>query len=162
MSEQPLADRFVLGFVGTPGRRTFFIEIDDSGRTQWYLVEKAQVAAFAAEGAALLADLGLAGSGDDIDLGEVREPADVEFRVGQITMIVNTARDRVDVTLESVEADHPAAVHAISGAQLDAAVRVARDAVAKGRAACPLCGLAMDPEGHACPTSNGDLRNYQP
>lgn len=162
MTERPLAARFVLGFIGRPGRRTFLIEVDDAGRTLWYLLEKVQVAAFAEEGAALLEELGLTGAGDGIDLGEVDEPEEIEFRVGQITMIVNPARDRVDVTLESGETDHPPAEHSISGAQLDAAVRAAREAVARGRPSCPMCGLAMDPEGHACPSTNGDLRNHQP
>jgi uncharacterized repeat protein (TIGR03847 family) len=162
VSGRPLASRFVLGYVGIPGKRTFLIEVDDAGGRVWYLLEKGQVAVFADEAGALLEQLGLLGSGRAIDPGEVNEPGRVEFRVGQITIEVDQERARIDVTLLPVEPGDPPVMHTISPPQLDAAVRVAQSAVAQGRPKCPRCGLAMDPEGHNCPTTNGDLRHHQP
>lgn len=162
MSDRPFATRFAPGFVGTPGNRTFLIEVDDVGGRVWYVLEKAQVAAFAEQAANLLDELELSGSGEEIDLGAVSEPTAVAFRIGQIVIEIGRTARRIDLTLIPVDPDDPSASHTISAAQLDAAVRAARLAIPQGRRKCPRCGLAMDPEGHACPVMNGDLRHHRP
>ena len=50
----------------------------------------------------------------------------------------------------------------VTPAQLDAAARHGAAAVRAGRPRCPRCGLAMEPEGHHCPATNGDLRDHRP
>ena len=42
----------------------------------------------------------------------------------------------------------------LTRAQVAAFVEIARELVAAGRPPCYLCGLPMDPTGHACPGSN--------
>jgi uncharacterized repeat protein (TIGR03847 family) len=162
MTDRAFAEHFVPGFVGVPGRRTFFIQVDDAEGRHWYLLEKAQVAAFAEYGAELLEELGLTGVGGHLELGEVVEPEDLEFRVGQMSIAVRETELSVEITLVPVEEESESAMHAITAAQLDAAVRTAKSAVARGRPICPRCDLAMDPDGHVCPTTNGDLRNHRP
>ena len=162
MSDHAPAVRFVPGFVGVPGDRTFLLEIDDTGGRVWYLLEKVQVAAFAEQCALLLADLGLSGAGKDIDPGPLSEPDDIEFRVGRIGIDYHEERDLIEITLEPSAEDAMAVVHAVTPAQLDAAVRLGAAAVASGRPKCPRCGLAIDPDGHVCPTTNGDLRDHRP
>ena len=34
-----------------------------------------------------------------------------------------------------------------------------RKVVRAGRPVCPLCGRPMDPDGHACPKTNGHLKH---
>jgi hypothetical protein len=46
--------------------------------------------------------------------------------------------------------------------QLYAMAIHAREAVVAGRPQCPRCALPLDPEGHVCPASNGDLRRHRP
>lgn len=162
MSDRQPAERFVPGFVGVPGERTFLLEVDDAGGRTWYLIEKAQVAQFADQSAALLQEAGLVGAGTSLDPGPVHEPERIEFRVGQIEILFVEEQGRIDVVLIPVEQDAPPVVHTISPAQLDAVVRLGRIAVAGGRPKCPKCELAMDPDGHVCPTTNGDLRHHRP
>jgi uncharacterized repeat protein (TIGR03847 family) len=47
----------------------------------------------------------------------------------------------------------------VDPAGLDSMARRAVEVVAAGRPSCPWCGLPKDPEGHVCPSSNGDLRS---
>jgi uncharacterized repeat protein (TIGR03847 family) len=162
VSERQAAARFVPGFVGVPGQRTFLLEVDDAGDRVWYLLEKGQVAQLADQSAELLRAAGLSGAGADLEPGPVHEPDRVQFRIGQIEIVLVENQDLVDVILVPVAEDDAPAIHTISPAQLDAAVRLARIAVAGGRPTCDKCGLAMDPEGHVCPTTNGDLRHHRP
>lgn len=162
MSDRHLAARFVPGFIGVPGERTFLLEVDDAAGRVWYLLEKAQVAQLAEQSAELLEKAGLSGAGASLDPGPVHEPEQIEFRIGQIEIVFVEEGGQIDVILAPVPPDTPPVVHSISPAQLDAAVRIGRMAVSGGRPKCNKCGLAMDPEGHVCPTTNGDLRHHRP
>ena len=154
--------RFVPGFVGVPGERTFLLEVDEAGERSWYLLEKGQVAQLADQSAQLLRAAGLNGSGADLEPGPLHEPDQVAFRIGQIEIILAEDDGHIDIVLVPVDEDLAPVTHRISPAQLDAAVRLGRIAVAGGRPKCDKCGLAIDPEGHVCPTTNGDLRHHRP
>ncbi len=162
MSESDDLARFVPGFVGVPGQRTFLLEVETGGHTSWYLLEKAQVTALAEESARLLARFGFTGSGAHIELGQVAEPRAVTFRIGSIRLAYDEPAGRIEVELTPTEDDAGTFSFFLSPAQLDAAVRTARTAIAAGRPKCPRCDLAIDPEGHVCPTTNGDLRHHRP
>jgi uncharacterized repeat protein (TIGR03847 family) len=156
--------RFVPGFTGSPGNRRFFFEVETEpgGPSYWYLAEKTQVADFAAQSALLLAEMGFTGAGAQLDLAPLREPTAVAFRVAEMTIEYRESAGLVVVTLGPGDESEPDAVHAITPAQLDAAVQIGTNAVRAGRPPCPRCGLAMDPTGHVCPTTNGDLRGHRP
>jgi len=161
MSDPTPARRFAAGAIGVPGERAFYLEVDSDQDRTWYAVEKAQVAALGAEGTQLLAELGFAGAGAELVIDEVSEPTDVAFRVGEIMLIYSEESGLVTITLRGGE-EMDVAVWAVTPAQLDALAAQGLRAVASGRTACPRCGLAMDPEGHVCPTTNGDLRGHRP
>ncbi len=154
-------ERFVAGAIGPPGERTFYLEVDTDDSHDWYLVEKAQVAALAEEGSRLLADLGFTGTGAGIELGDISEPSRVAFRVGELALVYAEGSEFVTITARGAT-DDEVATWAVTPAQLDAVVTAARRAVAAGRPKCPRCGLAMDRDGHVCPTTNGDLRGHRP
>jgi len=155
--------RFVPGFVGTPGQRTFYFEVEAvPGRAVWYVAEKTQVAAFAAESLVLLAELGFIGAGAHLDVTPMRTPETEGFRIGELGLEYVEADRVVLVRLAPVNKPAEGDVHAVTPAQLDAAARIAVTAVEAGRPSCRRCGLAMDPEGHICPTTNGDLRGHRP
>jgi uncharacterized repeat protein (TIGR03847 family) len=164
MSREAPVARFVPGFVGVPGDRTFYfeVEIGPHGQTAWYLAEKTQVAAFAAQAALLLAELGFTGAGANLDVEPLRAPASVAFRVAELTIAYLEEPGLIEIGFGPVEDEAAPVAHSVTPAQLDAAVRIGVTAVDAGRPACPKCGLAMDPDGHVCPTTNGDLRGHRP
>ncbi len=155
------ADRFVAGAVGEPGDRTFLIEVEAEGRSYWYLLEKQQVAVLAQRVIELLREAGH----DTSSAHRVRlsDPGDVAFRVGEIRMAYAAIPATVTITLlpggddedlDGVEFDATAE-------QLYAMAVHAQEAVLAGRPPCPRCALPMDPDGHVCPASNGDLRRHR-
>jgi uncharacterized repeat protein (TIGR03847 family) len=162
MTEPRLVDSFIPGFIGEPGYRTFYLQVDAEGSRSWYLVEKGQVAALAVDAGRILVEHELEEAGDDFEVGELAEPDVVAFRVSERELAYGAEPDSVAVTLVPTDAGAVSVTHVMSTAQLRAAARVAAVAVMSGRPRCPRCGLAMDPDGHPCPLTNGDLRGHRP
>ena len=155
-------DRFAGGAIGQPGDRVFLLEVVVDGVATAYVLEKIQVAALAEQAQIQLRESGLLGSGSSLDPGGVHADTDVAFRVGGLHLAFDDTLGSVTVVIHSTEeADAPVECE-LTHAQLDAFAREALIAVAAGRPACPRCGLAMDPDGHNCPRSNGDLRGHRP
>jgi uncharacterized repeat protein (TIGR03847 family) len=143
--------RFVAGAHGPPGRRTFYLEADG----EWFVLEKQQVAALAARSLELARQLGVPEGKPGPQLGEPGDPA---FRVAEIGIGIED--DEAVIVLSPNEAsDEEPVAFTVAAAQLEPMARRALAVVAAGRPACRFCGLPMDPEGHACPASNGDLRH---
>lgn len=155
MSEAARALR--VGAVGPPGRRVFYLEVDTAAGTHRYLVEKEQVAALAAAAGRLLADAGFDGPAP-LDEARLTEPAAAEWRVAEMTL--TPVGDAAELGLRSAGGE-PELTYLIPLPQLAAAAMRSLEIVAAGRTPCPRCGLAVDPEGHICPASNGDLRRHQ-
>ena len=161
------ADRFVAGAVGEPGQRTFLIEVEGSGPPRWFVLEKQQVAALAERVLELLRSSGFESEG--IPGLALREPDVVDFRVGEIRMAYASSEELITVTLiavsdddEEESADDDGVEFDVTADQLHAMALHAREAVLAGRPQCPRCALPMDPDGHVCPASNGDLRRHRP
>jgi uncharacterized repeat protein (TIGR03847 family) len=145
---------FVAGAVGPPGRRVFLLEVDAGPELEWYLVEKEQVAALAA---AAVEYLTAEATGPRTPGPELSDPGDPVFRVGRIGL--GEAGDLIAVELHPLSDDRSEPVafrveRTLLGSMADRALLV----VAAGRPPCPMCGLPRDPDGHTCPSSNGDLR----
>jgi uncharacterized repeat protein (TIGR03847 family) len=143
--------RFVAGAQGPPGRRTFYLEADG----EWFLLEKQQVAALAARSLELARQLGVPEGEPGPALGEPGEPA---FRVAEIGIGLEEETAVIVLSPEESSDAEPVAF-TVDGGQLEAMARRALAVVAAGRPACRFCGFPLDPEGHACPASNGDLRH---
>ena len=156
------ADRFAGGAIGEPGERVFMLEIEADGETVAYVIEKLQVAALAEEAKRMLRERGLIGSGLAVDPGGVHEDSAIAFRVGGLELALDDDEDTVRLVVHSTDDADPSHEYEVTLVQLDAFAREALQVVEAGRPECPRCGLAMDPEGHACPRSNGDLRNHRP
>jgi uncharacterized repeat protein (TIGR03847 family) len=155
-------ERFAAGAIGKPGDREFRLEVDTDGRVTAYLIEKLQVQALAEEAQNLLREQGKVGTGLSIDPGTVDPETPIAFRVGGLEMAVAEEADTATIVIHSTEEDDRPAVCELTLDQLDAFAREALLVVAAGRPACPRCGLAMDPDAHNCPRSNGDLRGHRP
>ena len=159
---QPASD-FSVGYVGEPGQRAFFFQIVDDDTTYSYLLEKGQVAAFAEYAQRLLDAIGFSESGAVLQPPPpLREPDEIDFRIDTMQLRYDEDAGLIALTLGPAQSDEPAVVHRLTPAQLDAAARSGGESVGQGRPKCPKCSLAMDPDGHVCPTSNGDLRHHRP
>jgi uncharacterized repeat protein (TIGR03847 family) len=140
------------GAVGPPGKRTFFLEIDGEMGREWFLLEKEQISALAAHGLELLGREPGPAPGPAVVSPPAGEPA---FRVGEIGL--GTEEGAVVVLLSPDGEGEPVAFTA-DAESFATMARRALAVVAAGRPRCRLCGRPLDPEGHACPGGNGDLR----
>lgn len=174
--------RFVVGTVGMPGERTFFLQVRQDGQVTSVALEKAQVSALAERVDQLLDEV----SSSHALEGEIpgtapaalhdSAPLDVpiveEFRVGAMALGWDEASRRVVVEAHAVtdegavipdiaddEADGPDTLRVwLAPARARAFAERARQVVAAGRPPCPFCSQPLDPRGHICPRSNGYRR----
>lgn len=154
-------ERFAGGALGKPGSRVFLLEVSVDGAAVAYLIEKLQVKALALEAQELLRERGMLGAGLSVEPGGVHGETPVAFRIGGLQLALEDDSDSATIIIHSSE-DDESVEYELTLAQLDAFARESASVVAAGRSACPRCGLAMDPAGHNCPRSNGDLREHRP
>lgn len=155
-------ERFAGGAIGEPGARVFLLEVVADGEAASYVIEKLQVAALAEEAQRLLRERGMIGAGLTLDPGSVHAETPVAFRVGGLQLSLDVGSDTATLVIYSTDDVDPPVEYQLSLSQIDAFARESLAVVAGGRPACPRCNLAMDPEGHACPRTNGDLRGHRP
>jgi uncharacterized repeat protein (TIGR03847 family) len=165
-------DRCVVGTVGEPGQRTFFLQARSGTRLTSVVLEKTQVAALVDRLEGLLDDLAgrsaAAGEASGVDdLAPLEVPLEEEFRVGSMSLSVQPATGEVELVATAMTAGDDEAEEApedtadvlvvrLGGVEaVRSFVRRARAVVAAGRPPCPLCGQPLDPAGHVCPRQNG-------
>lgn len=165
-------DRLVIGTVGRPGSRTFYLQARTGTRLLSVALEKEQSAALVEKIDELLDEL-MATEGNRysvpdqapvelVDTEALDQPVEEQFRVGimglgwdpstaQLVIEAVPAQPVDPQTLEPVgpEPEEALVVRIPVGAARAFAQRT-RDVVAAGRPLCPLCGAPMDPEGHVC------------
>ena len=154
-------DRFLVGAIGSPGKRTFYLFIETAGGGAWFKCEKGQAAALGEQGLELLSNLGWDLDEETVeamvslfdDLPPPPGTEDVRLRVMSIAMRIDS-RDHMTVMLEGDD-DDTRVVFTITAEQLRAAGLLALKAVHAGRPRCPDCLLPEDPGGHDCPSGNG-------
>lgn len=171
-------ERFVVGTVGEPGERSFFLQARTGNRLTSVLVEKTQVIAIAERLEILLRELRRVDPAVvierlPVDDQPLEAPIMEEFRVGLVSLSWLSDRERVCVELQAVNESAPESEEiftdddsnapdllrvVLTPAQTDAFVKRAAVVVNAGRPACPFCGLALDPQGHVCPRANGYRR----
>lgn len=147
-------DHFVAGATGEPGSRTFFVEVASEAGLEWFLLEKQQVAALAERSIAALRGAGVPLPGPGPELGVPEEPV---FRIGEIG--IGIEGDEATILLAPTEEDVDGVVFSVTLNVLGAMAVKAAEVVGAGRPPCRFCGLPLDPSGHTCPGSNGDLRH---
>jgi len=170
--DQP--DRCVVGTVGDPGQRTFYLQARTGDVLTSVVLEKTQVAALADRMEELLdsvvrrtggqASVPAATPTTVDDLGPLDIPLEEEFRVGTLAMAWLGEEERLEVIATAVPVDPEQQTPedeldvltvALTGAQARAFVSRARAVVSAGRPPCPLCSQPLDPAGHVCPRQNG-------
>ncbi|MDT0203573.1 DUF3090 family protein [Nocardioides sp. AE5] len=178
-------DRFVVGTIGEPGARTFFLQARQGARMVSVSLEKQQVAVLAERMDNLLDELmvdeatrALIPAVAPLDLEDSRpldQPIEEEFRAGTMTLSWESSDERVVVevfpfneaaiiTPDQVEEEftepEPEEVFLvrITAAHARAFVQRAGAVVEAGRPSCPFCGGPIDPDGHLCVRANGFRR----
>jgi len=165
--------RVTAASVGEPGQRVFYLQARKDDVLVSMLVEKQQVALLAMHIDQLLERIGETDEGgapdpDDLDL---EEPLMPEFRIGAIGLAYEEDRDLVvlqcdeyvpepdeDEPEEIIPPDQPDPGRVRLWATREQMFGLARRGereVSSGRPICPMCGEAMDPDGHFCVRSNG-------
>ncbi|MDQ6714685.1 MAG: DUF3090 domain-containing protein [Actinomycetota bacterium] len=179
-------DRFVVGTVGPPGQRTFFLQASGGRRLVSVSCEKEQVSVLAERVNDLLEEFASPEPEPEAvaieDTAPLSTPIEDEFRVATLSLAWDP--DRSVVVIEAFDADLPESDAADEGEQtaaptdplldplaLRASVRVVLDPgsarafarralalISAGRPPCPFCGGPLDPTGHVCPRANGYKR----
>ena len=166
-------ERFLVGTVGRPGEREFYLQAVDGKRVVSVACEKQQVAILADKLGSLVGEVVRRFDATEpiVDPTEptLQTPVDPEFRVGTMGLAWDGEDKQIVVELlaltdaevneDSVLDDStegPDAVRVFLS--LDEAMSFAAQAervVSAGRPPCPLCANPLDPEGHICPRLNG-------
>ena len=122
------ADRFLIGTVGPPGQRAFYLFVQTQQERAWFLFEKTQAAVLGEQGLDLISNMGWDDGApvDDLveqgaDLPAPILDADVLFRVTSIAMRIE-GNERMTLLLEG-QADDERATFAITPRQLRAGAR---------------------------------------
>ncbi len=186
LTEYDPPDRFVVGTVGPPGQRIFFLQARAGARLTSVSIEKLQVNVLADKVNDLLDQVG-APDGEALaivvgpaDTAALDTPIEDEFRVNTLALMWDSERERVVIECHDRDPDPeeregagaaqdgpagdvpvtpPESLRVVlTGAQARAFARRALEVVSAGRPPCPFCGGPLEPEGHICPRANGYRR----
>lgn len=152
-------DDFLPGATGEPGSRVFFLQARDGHRVASLRCEKEQVIALAQFLMRLVGE-----DGEVEPLGQLIEPVDEAFVVGNLLVSAEEADGSVVVVAEELVIEDPDGVleqpepremrvRMTAAAARGFAQRAGR-LMAGSRPICELCGRPMNPDGHACPRLN--------
>ena len=175
--------RCVIGTVGLPGERQFFLQVNSLQGTTCVSVEKSQAMALSERLRLMIRELrrNQLASFDELNIIAERDdtplefPITEDFRVGvigiswdqDIQRILIEAQSIGDESLTELLDEDEALLIEDAPDLLSFKLRIHQarsfcdrtDAVvAAGRQPCPFCGLPIDPVGHLCPRANGYRR----
>ena len=178
-------ERFVVGTVGEPGARTFFLQAREDSRLVSVALEKQQVAALSERIDELLDEIMAADASESLipavapvgleDSDPLEQPIQEEFRAGTMTLSWDpsdervvievfpfteaavVAPDQVDQDFEEPDPEEVFLVRIPAGLAR-AFVKRAAQVLDAGRPGCPFCGHPIDPDGHLCVRANGFRR----
>jgi uncharacterized repeat protein (TIGR03847 family) len=163
-------DRVVVGTVGQPGARTFYLQARAGVRIATVALEKEQSVLLAEKIDEILDEL-MAAEGNPssvpaetplelVDNDPLEQPVDAEFRTGAMSLgwdpstaqVVIEAFPLVDADEQDPRAEPTEMlVVRIPVGTARAFAQRTLEIVGAGRPICPLCGTPMDPDGHTCP-----------
>lgn len=170
-------DRVVIGTVGLPGARTFYLQVRTGAQLVTVAVEKEQSALLTEKIEEILNEL-MAADGNPysvpsstpielVDNEPLEQPIELQFRTGvmslgwdpsTVQMVIEAyplvlVDDDADLTTEQeLDALEPAEMLRVRmpvGTARAFAKRT-REIVGAGRPLCPLCGMPIDANGHTC------------
>lgn len=173
--DYPAPTRFVLGTIGMPGSREFYLQAAgpaSPGGTHLVTtvkLEKQQAAALAERVDEVV---------ESVAAGSAPPPSDTEplelgfvgsaFQVGTMSIRWDTETERIVLEFFDINDDDdespdvptvdPRMRVALTPSQARGFVDRSAKIIAAGRPPCPFCSEPLDPEGHICPRANGYRR----
>lgn len=170
-------DRFVIGTVGRPGSRTFFLQARSGAQIVSVALEKEQSAALAERIEEVLDEL-MADEGNPfsipaltpeglVDNDPLEQPVEEQFRAGAMSLGWDPSTAQIVIeafpyseaaaeALDPVEVDpEEVLLVRIPVGSARAFAKRTREVVGAGRPLCPLCGVPMDSDGHVCTLPDG-------
>lgn len=162
-------ERVIIGTIGLPGEREFFLQVISEGRAFSFAMEKGQAAALSGRMRELLREIRRRkGSGfvqtatSPVDDAPLQLPVESEFRLGEMSLMWMDEEEQVLFQAKNAEEgkDDDSSKLSISLRieQVSEFIRRTDRIVGAGRAPCPFCGLPLNLEGHLCPRANGYRR----
>lgn len=161
-------DRFVVGTVGAPGERSFFVQVTKDRKVYSVAIEKDQVRAIVARLEIIIAEIRRANPFEVVEMtskddGPLDSPVDSMFITGAIS--ISWDEEKKSIKFEFFEAstdandpdDQVLAISVNLGTAQSFALR-SKAVVNAGRLPCPFCSIPIDPRGHLCPRANGYKR----
>ena len=146
-------DRVTVGTIGDVGQRLFLLQAREGRRIVVVKVEKDQIAILASWLARVVRSMTRP---DALDVDMDLEPEyEVDFVAGEITVSVDDAAERIEVSIDPAEDNGDSLVVTLTKEQAAAFAIRAVQLIEAGRPPCPLGGLPLDPRGHDCPRTNG-------
>jgi len=168
-------DRLVVGTIGQPGERTFYLQASAGARVVSVVLEKEQSAILADKIDEILDHL-MAQNGNQFSVPELtpvelvdneplQQPVEPEFRTATMTLGWDPTTAQIVIEafpdVEPDDADDPLAAEPAEVLRVRIPVGTARaftqrtqEIVGAGRPICPLCGAPMDAGGHVCAVSD--------
>jgi len=175
--------RCIIGTVGLPGERQFFLQVVSAQGINCVALEKTQAVALSERLRLMMRELrrNQLASLDELNVVLQRDdsalefPITEDFKVGVIAISWDQAAQRILVEAQSIgdesitellDADEAVLIEdAPDLLAFKLRIHQARSfcertdsVVAAGRQPCPFCGLPVDPSGHLCPRANGYRR----
>ena len=180
-------DRVVVGTVGAPGSRTFYLQVQAAKRTVSIALEKQQAELLAEKISELLEQLmKLTGNPfsvpsvtpvELVDNDPLEQPVDEEFRTGAMSLAWDPHTAQIVIEAYPIEPDsdddddrdidpdgpddvepsQKLIVHMPVGTAQAFAKRT-HEVVGAGRPLCVLCGAPIDSDGHVCVLPGDDER----
>ena len=168
-------DRVVIGTIGLPGARTFYLQVRAGTQVVSIALEKQQSALLAEKIDEILDQLMTvegnpfsvpAGTPLELVDNDQLEAVQEQFRAGAMSLgwdpttaqVIIEARPLTDADADDDDepldgdggAGHEMLLVRMPVGTARAFAKRTREIVGAGRPACPLCGYPMDPEGHTC------------
>lgn len=168
-------ERFVVGTVGLPGERAFYLQVSSQNRVVTVAIEKGQASVLANGLEKLLEDLHRMGQDvpmvepGDLDLEPLELPVDPEFvaysmglawnaEAELLTLEIHAESDEIPDVEENPDSGPECLRVRINLLQARSFISRTQKVVAAGRPLCTFCQYPIDPQGHVCPRSNGFRR----
>ena len=173
-----VVERFVVGTVGQPGSRTFYLQANSKVGLNTVMLEKGQVIGLIERLAEMIVELRRTNKISKnalpnlkVDNEPLTSPFDEDFQVG--LMSVSYEQDNFFLRIQEImpgeqtlipdesvsDEDGPdLLIVKLDVQQVQNFIELAKKVVAAGRPDCVFCSLPIDPEGHLCPRANGYRR----
>lgn len=163
-------ESFIVGTIGQPGEREFYLQAKFQGGIHSFAIDKGQVSALADRMAMLIGELKAADYRfENVIAVPLEVPLIPEFQIGVIGIVWLGESEQVSLDIQEItDGDNDLVPEDEAGPALfrllmspdiaNAFVNQARKVVSAGRAPCPFCGLPINREGHLCPRANGYRR----